>query len=344
MSASDAAATLCVAGQYCDGYTAIEHPVNALFSDAKLVLISADIHRTVHLSEVRVSEALGRLPRTFTFADGATLVVPTSDELSKELVESKSTLQRWESKYRYAVVALAAVIGSAWWIYSCAIPYIADEVVARFGSKLESGHLDSTLANWDAAGIWKPSKLDENLQATTRRLIAERLRPGHADLQRVAFRDSSDLGANAFALEGGDIVLTDDLIHILSPEEQLAVVAHELGHVHYRHNLRLWLRQSGLLGAMRLLLGAYGWHDPIADTTQLLGQTGYSREFEADADAYAIGLLTESGISPCHLATGLRKLEAAAPMHVKTQSKWFSSHPLLEDRVGRIEESCSARD
>jgi Zn-dependent protease with chaperone function len=344
MSASDAAATLCVAGQYCDGYTAIAHPVNALFSDATLVLISPDIHRTAHLSEVRVSEDLGRLPRTFTFADGATLVVPTSDELSKKLGESKPKLQRWESKYRYVVAALAAIIGTAWWIYSCAIPYIADQAVARFGTKLESAHPGSTLAKLDAAGVWKPSKLDENRQAKARRVIAARLRPGHVDLKRIAFRDSPDLGANALALEGGDIVLTDDLIHILSPEEQIAAVAHELGHVYHHHNQRLWLRQVGLLGAMRLLLGTSGWHDPIADTTQLLGETRYSREFEADADAYAVGLLTESGISPCHLATALRKLEVATPIHVKTQSEWFSSHPLMEDRIGKIEDSCNARD
>jgi Zn-dependent protease with chaperone function len=343
MSASETAATLCVAGQYCDGYTAIAHPVNALFSDASLVLISPDIRRTVNLSEVRVSEALGQVPRTFTFADGATLVVPTSDELSKKLGESIPKLQRLESKYRYAVVALATIIGSAWWIYSCAIPYIADQAVARFGNELESEHPDSTLAKLDASGVWKPSKLDENRQAQARRVIAEHLRPGHVDLKRIAFRDSPDLGANALALEGGDIVLTDDLIHILSPEEQMAVVAHELGHVHHRHNQRLWLRQVGLLGAMRLLFGTNGWHDPIANTSQLLGQTRYSREFEADADAYAAGLLTESGISPCHLATGLRKLEAAAPMHVRTQSEWFSTHPLTQDRIERIGGSCGTK-
>jgi Zn-dependent protease with chaperone function len=238
------------------------------------------------------------------------------------------------------VVALAAIIGSAWWIYSFAIPYVADEAVARFGTELKSEHPDSTLANLDAVGAFKPSKLDENRQAQTRRVLAERLRPGHVDLKRIAFRDSPDLGANALALEGGDIVLTDDLIHILSTEEQIAVVAHELGHVHHRHNQRLWLRQVGLLGAMRLLLGTNGWNDPIADTTQLLGQTRYSREFEADADAYAVGLLTESGISPCHLATGLRKLEAAAPIHVRTQSEWFSTHPLTEDRIEKIGGSC----
>lgn len=342
MSASDTSTTLCVAGQYCDGYTAVAHPVNALFSDAGLVLVAPGIHRTGRLSDVQVSEPLGRLPRTFTFADCATLVVPTSDALSKQLGESTPNLQRWESKYRYALAALLALLVSAWWIYSIAIPLVADAMVARIGAELETGQFDSTLAKLDSAGVWKPSKLDENLQLQTRALIATRLSTAHLEPQSIAFRDSPAMGANAFTLDGGDMVLTDDLIHTLNTQEQVAVVAHELGHVHHRHNQRLWLRQIGMLGAMHLLLGNGGWNDPLADTTQLLGQTRYSREFEADADAYAVGLLKKSGISPCHLATGLRKLEAVAPEHGRTNSELLSSHPLMEDRIKTIGKECGA--
>ena len=344
MSASDTTTTLCVAGQYCDGYNAVAHPVNALFSGADLVLIAADIHRTARISELQMSEPLGRLPRTFTFADGATLVVPVSEALAKQLGESTPHLQHWESKYRYALAALVALLVSAWWIYSYAIPLITDAVVARFGSEQDAGLPGDTLAKWDAAGAWKPSKLDASLQSQTRAMIANRLSAAHVEPQRIAFRDGLALGANAFALDGGAMVLTDDLIHVLNTEEQVAVVAHELGHVHHRHNQRLWLRQLGLVGAFHLLLGNSGWNDPLAETTQLLGQTRYSREFEADADAYAVGLLKESDIPPCRLATGLRKLEAAAPMHGKTQSEWFSSHPLTEDRIRKIGGDCGAKE
>jgi Zn-dependent protease with chaperone function len=343
MSAFNSTETRCFAGQYCDGQRAIAYPVNALFSNTHLVIVAPDIHRTVHLSELRVSEALGSLSRTFTFEDGATLVVPTSDEIVQHVAQSRPILQLLESKYRYAVAALALILGATWWIYSCAIPFMADEVVARFGTAWESGQSESTLARADAAGIWKPSKLDEIRQSQARLLIAERLRFGHLDPQHIVFRDSPDLGANAFALDGGDMVLTDDLMQLLSLDEQIAVVAHELGHVHQRHSQRLWLRQLGSWGAMRLLIGTNSSTDPVAVTTQLLGQTRYSRDFEAEADSYALGLLTESGISPCHLATGLKKLETASAVQGRMQSEWFSSHPLTQDRIANFAGSCPVK-
>jgi len=340
MSASNTPSTLCVAGEYCDGHTSIAHPVNALFSHATLVLVAPDVHRTELLADVQVSAPLGRLPRTFSFADGATLVVPSSEALSRQLGESTPGLQRWESRYRYAALALVLLLTVAWWMVAYAIPFAADAAVARWGAQWESAHSGDTLAQWDAAGVWKPSQLDKSRQAQARQTIASRLSTAQVDPERIAFRNSAQLGANAFALDGGDMVLTDDLMRLLTTEEQIAVVAHELGHVHHRHNQRLWLRQVGLLGALHLLMGG-AWSDPVSDTTQLLGQTRYSREFEADADAYAVDLLNASGIAPCHLASSLQKLDAAAPAHGKAQVQWLSSHPLTQDRIQKAGGGCT---
>ena len=333
------AAPFFVAGQYCDGQTSVAHPVDIRFSDCELVVSGSNILRRAQIAEVRVSDALGKLPRTITFKDGATLVVPSSDALSRQLAEPSPTLQRWESKYRYAIAALAATLGLVWGLYFYAIPFIADEVVARLGS-FEFSQTGSSLEKLDDVGYWGPSQLDSNQQSQMRLMIAEGLRAGHTDPQQIAFRNSPVMGANAVALESGDIVLTDDLVHILNTQEQIAVAAHELGHVHHHHVQRLWLRQVGLIGAIRLLVGGNGLQGPVADTTQLLGQTHYSREFEAEADAYAVNLLTASGIAPCNLASALRKLEAVVPEKGRVRSDWFSSHPLTENRIAMIGGSC----
>ena len=337
---SPAATPFFVAGQYCDGQTSVAHPVDIRFCNAELVVTGSNILRRALISELRVSAALGQLPRTLAFKDGATLVVPSSDALSRQLAESNPTLQRWESKYHYAIAALAATLGLAWGLYSYAIPFIADEIVARFGTMSEFSQTGSSLEKLDDAGYWGPSKLDSNQQTQMRLMIAEGLRAGHTDPQQIAFRNSPDMGANAVALESGDIVLTDDLVHILNTQEQIAVAAHELGHVHHHHVQRLWLRKVGLIGAIRLLVGANGFQGPVADTTELLGQTHYSREFEAEADAYAVNLLTASGIPPCNLASALRKLEAVVPEKGRVRSDWFSSHPLTENRIVMIGGSC----
>lgn len=57
------------------------------------------------------------------------------------------------------------------------------------------------------------------------------------------------IGANAFALPDGTLVVTDELVELAgdNDDEVLAVLAHELGHIHERHGLRL-LRTQGLSG------------------------------------------------------------------------------------------------
>ncbi len=46
-------------------------------------------------------------------------------------------------------------------------------------------------------------------------------------------------GANAFALPGGVLFMTDALVALAEPAAILGVLAHELGHVQQRHATRV---------------------------------------------------------------------------------------------------------
>ncbi len=55
----------------------------------------------------------------------------------------------------------------------------------------------------------------------------------------VEFRASPIIGANAFALPGGIVIVTDQLMQLAEHDDEiLAVLAHEIGHVKHRHVLR----------------------------------------------------------------------------------------------------------
>ena len=54
----------------------------------------------------------------------------------------------------------------------------------------------------------------------------------------LLFRDGGKFGANAFALPSGKIIVTDQLASLLNDEQIVGVLAHELGHVVYRHGMR----------------------------------------------------------------------------------------------------------
>ncbi|MFC5847635.1 M48 family metallopeptidase [Deinococcus petrolearius] len=97
------------------------------------------------------------------------------------------------------------------------------------------------------------------------------------------------LGANAFALPGGTVVMTDQLVALAgSDRELMGVLAHETGHVTGRHALASVYQGLGLalLGTAVTgdLVGA-GTFAAAAPSALLRG--GYSRRAETGADEHA---------------------------------------------------------
>ena len=73
-----------------------------------------------------------------------------------------------------------------------------------------------------------------------------------------------------------------------SDDELLAVLAHEIGHVRGRHAMRLVLQNSGLAVLLTALAGdAVGVTFLAVALPSMLLQSGYSRQFETEADDYA---------------------------------------------------------
>jgi Zn-dependent protease with chaperone function len=111
---------------------------------------------------------------------------------------------------------------------------------------------------------------------------------------------------NATALGGGHIYVYAGAIHsVTTPDELAAVIAHEMGHVAHRDGSRrviysagLWLLFGPLIGDFSG--GAAGW---VAMHTVLL--PSYSREREAEADAFGSELMLKLGRDPRALANYL---------------------------------------
>jgi Zn-dependent protease with chaperone function len=182
---------------------------------------------------------------------------------------------------------------------------------------------------------------------------------------QLHFHAAPRLGANAFALPGGIIVLTDELLQRLPDDEVvLGVLAHELGHVRQRHGMRM-LVQTTLLGAATSV--AFGdFSTLLAGAPALLGQLAYSRDFERDADAEAISMLRANGISPLVMielfeaiarpSTKSAEAAASAPPSDRAASNGeaaperrssdlgiaFSSHPADQERIARFRAAAAA--
>jgi|GEM_PF-2341348 len=155
---------------------------------------------------------------------------------------------------------------------------------------------------------------------------------------------------NAFAVPGGYIYTTRQLVGLMNNEAELAgVLGHEVGHVAARHSQR---RQSAaqkntLLGAAGailsgVLLGDSGIGQTISkgflQGSQLL-TLKFSRSQELQADELGIQYLNSAGYDPRAMATVLQSLAAQNSLDASLQGsnaavpEWASTHPDPASRV-----------
>ena len=155
----------------------------------------------------------------------------------------------------------------------------------------------------------------------------------HAHNYTVVFRRGMSLGANAFALPSGIIVVTDELITLSGNDDELmAIFAHEINHVKRRHALRSILQSTGIFFLVTLLTGDVTSIANFASILPaLLIENGYSRDFEREADHEAGSLLITLGKGTGPFQDILRKIDSSHPQTLKLGV--FSTHPETLQRI-----------
>ena len=136
---------------------------------------------------------------------------------------------------------------------------------------------------------------------------------------------------NAFALPGGKVYLLDGLLQkARNPDEVAGVIAHELGHVHHRDNLRKIIQEGGTSFLAGLLLGDVIGATAVIFVARSVLDASYSREAEQRADAFAVETMHTLGRSAAPMGELLVRLTANDPSKYLTI---IASHPLSEDRL-----------
>ena len=128
------------------------------------------------------------------------------------------------------------------------------------------------------------------------------------------------------------------LVNLSKNNYELAgILAHEIGHVKERHAMRNLLQDSttGLL--LILLTGDVGSASSFAAALPtFLLQAKYSRDFEAEADDYAIKFMQKRGISLKHLFNIFTRLQGKQSIKTNTIGSYLSSHPATRERLKKI--------
>lgn len=147
---------------------------------------------------------------------------------------------------------------------------------------------------------------------------------------------------NAFAVPGGQIVLTKGLIDkAQSADEVAGVLAHEMGHGIEMHPETAIIRSVGLAAAVQVMLGGTAGGG-LANVGLMLAQLGYSRDAERQADQHAIELLKNSAITPNGLASFFKRVMDMEAEQDTSGSKsdafaWLRTHPPVKERLTLVQ-------
>lgn len=151
-----------------------------------------------------------------------------------------------------------------------------------------------------------------------------------------------DPSVNAFNLPGGLVYVNRGLIAEADSLDQLAgVLAHEIGHGAARHGTQLMTRSYGYNLLAGLLLGRDAGQGQRL-LAQLVGTgmlTRYSRDAELEADRLGVDYAYKAGYNPRGSADFFRQLLQMRQRRPTKVEQFFSSHPLTEQRIDRVEAS-----
>lgn len=158
---------------------------------------------------------------------------------------------------------------------------------------------------------------------------------------------------NAFAVPGGYLYVTRELLTLANDEAELAsVLGHEAGHIDARHASER--NRSNIL--TQILAAGVGMVTGSDILGQLAGQVGqgvvlkYSRSQEYEADDLGVRYIAAAGYDPMASPSFLASLGAATSLEERAAGKsderatpsWSRTHPLSAARVTRATEKARA--
>jgi predicted Zn-dependent protease len=150
---------------------------------------------------------------------------------------------------------------------------------------------------------------------------------------------------NAFALPGGYVYVTRQLMGLMNDEAELGfVLGHETAHIAARHAQarESASRRNSIFGVLGAVLGAAVGSSAIGNLLSQGAQLrtlSFSRGQEYEADTLGIRYLSAAGYDPLASSSMLAALGRSAALEARTQGRssrstpeWAQTHPLNENR------------
>lgn len=330
-----------------DGHSPRAQACELRIEGQELVLMVDGTVRRYPVHQVRWAERRSHGQRQSELPDGSLIQHAEAvewDAWRRASGQQDGVVVGWMQSWRATLVAMGATmlfLAAAW---TWGVPWLSQTLAQQVPRSLEARLGEQGMRQLDRAFL-QPSALSpqqqEALRARFKWAVERAYSQGDAPPWQLSFHRSKALGANAFALPGGHIVITDELVKLLAdqPDALNGVLAHELGHVHHRHGLDLMVRASLVSALVGVVLGdASGF---LATVPATLATQSYSRDAEREADAFAARLLDQSGVSPSVMVAFFERIQQAEKPAGQSSDREeggtlpiaISSHPDHAERI-----------
>lgn len=325
-------------GKYYDGRTSKINPVNIRYDNQTIYINGGNLQEeiSVPLTDCKLTPPLGRTNRSILLPSGAKCETDNFNAIAQlEQQQGGNTVYKsihlLEQKWKLAIGCMAGLIIVVFLFTTYGIPYIAEVVSHNIPVKMMNKLSDDALVLLDKQ-LFEPSKIDllkqNQLKAEVKSIQAE-INSGRN--YTLKFRGGKKIGANAFALPSGTIIITDELINMIEEERELTgIILHEIGHIENRHGIRSVLQNTGVFFLISAIAGDMVSITSVAGSfPTLLVESGYSRKFEKEADEFSASFFLNKGWSTKPFQNILKRIIKDKELGMDM----VATHPGAEERI-----------
>lgn len=156
---------------------------------------------------------------------------------------------------------------------------------------------------------------------------------------------------NAFACADGSIRVYSGLMDVMTDDEVLGVIGHEMGHVAHQDTKNAFKNALQTAALMDVIASTGSTAASLTDSqfgaiAQNLASAKYSQSQENNADDYGYTFLKKNGKNPAAMVKAFQKLKQMEDASGSTKSagmaQLFSTHPDINKRISRMQAKCKA--
>lgn len=305
------------------------------------------------MPDLQVSARLGNTPRFIDFPNQDRFETTDNEQVDQLMKTHQQgvfnrVIHQLETHFQFVLLVVFLVSVFVWASIKYGVPILSNVVAQSLPVETSEYLGKGTLEFMDKTAFSQTELTVSRQKQLT--VLFQRYFDDYPEYSlQVKFRKAESIGANALALPDGTIVFTDEMIELAEDDKELvAILGHEIGHVVHRHLLRRIIQSSGIGLVLVIITGDVSAASSlIVSIPAVLLELSFSREFEREADDFALAFLQRYELNPEYFATiMLRLTDSFKPEEEGSQTAsdeepsvldqltpYLSTHPMTDQRI-----------